>query len=88
MAVLKRHVAPGMTQEAYDQASGHVQQSQKEADGFVAHYAVFENGGLTVTEVWDSVEQHDAWWDAHMRGVVPADLPRPEFAEIHRINSK
>ncbi len=88
MAVLKRYVAPGMTQAAYDQASGHVQQSQKDAEGFVAHYAVFENGGLTVTEVWGlSRAARCLVGRPHARG----SARRPsaaEFAEIHRINSK
>jgi hypothetical protein len=27
------------------------------ADEFVAHYTIVEDGGLTVIEVWDSIDQ-------------------------------
>jgi len=88
MAVLKRYVAPGMTQAAYDQASGHVSSRRRRPRGLSRTMPSSRTAASRSPRFGDSVEQHDAWWDAHLRGVVPADLPRPEFAEIHRINSK
>jgi len=52
-----------MSGEMYDQVAAGVVASQSEADGFVAHYAIVEDGGITVIEIWDSVAQHDAWFN-------------------------
>ena len=51
MTVLKQHHAPGMPAEVYDQVAAGAMPSQREADGFVAHYAIVEDGGITVIEI-------------------------------------
>ncbi len=86
MAVLKQHHAPGMTAEAYDQVAEGALPSQLEAEGFHAHYAVVDESGLTVVEVWDSVAQHDAWFNVVVKPNLPPDLPDPTFSEIHNSN--
>jgi hypothetical protein len=48
MTTLKRHHAPGMPPEVYDQANAAVGQSELDADGFVAHYGFVEDDGITV----------------------------------------
>ena len=50
MAVLKQHHTPGMPADAYDQVAAEAMPSQRKADGFVAHYAIVEDGGTTVIE--------------------------------------
>jgi len=37
-----------MPAEVYDQVVGGVKASQSAADGFVAHYGIVEEGGITV----------------------------------------
>jgi hypothetical protein len=61
MAVLKQHLAPGMPTSVYDQVAAAATPSQSRAAGFVAHYAIVENGGIKVIEIRDSIAQHDAW---------------------------
>ena len=88
MAVLKQHHAAGMPAEVYDQVAAGVVASQSQADGFVAHYAIVEDGGITVIEIWDSIDQHDAWFNEVVKPQLPPDTPDPKFAELHYSNVK
>jgi heme-degrading monooxygenase HmoA len=88
VTVLKKHHAPGMSPEAYDQVASPVMGSQKTADGFIAHYAIVEDGGITVIEIWESEGQHDAWFNPTVKPHLPADTPEPVFSEIHNSNTK
>jgi heme-degrading monooxygenase HmoA len=72
MTVLKQHHAPGMPSEAYDEVAAEAMPSQSEADGFVAHYAIVEDGGITVIEIWDSIDQHDAWFNEVVKAAPPS----------------
>lgn len=88
MTVLKQHHVPGMPGEVYDQVVAGVVASQSEADGFVAHYGIVEDGGITVIEIWDSVAQHDAWFNEVVKPHLPSDTPEPNFAEVRFSNTK
>lgn len=84
MSVLKRHRVPGMPKEAYDEVADSVADSLVSAPGFVAHYAVVDDGVLTVFEIWDSSVEHDKWFDANVKPQLPAGTPNPETFEIIR----
>jgi hypothetical protein len=88
MSVLKQHHVPGMSSEVYDQVASGALPSQKTADGFVAHYAIVEDGGITVIEIWDSVDQHDAWYNVVVKPHLPPDTPEPRFTELHNSNTR
>jgi len=88
MTTLKRHHAAGMPPEVYDQVAGTVAESQMGADGFVAHYGVVDGDGITVIEIWDSQAQHDKWFDATVRPLLPPGTPEPEFWEIRGSRTK
>jgi hypothetical protein len=89
MAILKLHHVPGITKQEYDELSSQVADSQRGADGFQVHYAAFDDDGvLTVIEVWDSVADHDKYYDANIRPHVPADASAPEFAQLHSSRSR
>src|SRR5437870_1008174 len=88
MTVLKQHHAPGMPAEAYDQVAAGAMPSQRKADGFVAHYAIVEDGGITVIEIWDSIAQHDAWFNEAVRPHLPPGVPEPKFADLHNSNTR
>src|SRR5579864_5979687 len=75
MAVLKQHHAPGMPGEVYDQVAAGALPSQSKADGFVAHYAIVEDGGITVIEIWESIGQHDAWFNEAVKPHLPPNTP-------------
>ena len=72
----------------YDQVAAEAMSSQKEADGFVAHYAIVEDGGITVIEIWDSIDLHDAWFNEVVKPHLPLDTREPRFAELHNSNTK
>ena len=88
MTVLKQHHSPGMSAEAYDQVAVEAMPSQSKADGFVAHYAIVEDGGITVIEIWDSIDQHDAWFNEVVKPHLAPDTPEPRFTELHNSNTK
>jgi heme-degrading monooxygenase HmoA len=88
MTTLKRHHAPGMPPEVYDQIAAGVAESQMGAEGFVAHWSVVDDGGITVIEIWESKDQHDAWFDATVRPQLPPNTPEPEFWEIRNSRTK
>jgi heme-degrading monooxygenase HmoA len=88
VTVLKRHHAPGMPAEVYDQVAAGVEASQRGAPGFIAHYGLVEDGGISVVEIWESKAQHDVWFDANVRPQLPPDTPEPEFAEIRLSRTK
>ena len=77
-----------MAPEVYDHVNADVAQSQMGADGFVAHYGVVEDDGITVIEVWESKAQHDKWFDATVRPQLPPGTPEPEFWEIRSSRTK
>ena len=77
-----------MSAETYDQVASRVMESQKQADGFIARYAIVDDGGVTVIEIWESVDDHDAWFNPTVKPHLPADTPEPEFSEIHFSNTK
>ena len=77
MTVLKQHHAPGMPADVYDQVAAGAMPSQSKADGFAAHYAIVEDGGITVIEIWDSIAQHDAWFNEVVKPHLPPDTPEP-----------
>jgi len=88
MTVLKQHHAPGMAAGVYDQVAAEAMPSQSKAEGFVADYAIVEDGGITVIEIWDSIGQHDAWFNEVVKPHLPPDTPEPKFAEVHNSNTK
>jgi heme-degrading monooxygenase HmoA len=77
-----------MSAETYDQVASGVVDSQTQAHGFIAHYAIVDDGGVTVFEIWESIDDHDAWFNPTVRPHLPADMPEPEFSEIHFSNTK
>jgi heme-degrading monooxygenase HmoA len=89
MTTLKRHHAPDMPPEVYDQANASVAESELDADGFVAHYGFVEDdGGITVIEIWESKAQHDKWFEPTVRPLLPPNTPEPEFWEIRSSRTK
>ena len=77
-----------MPAEAYDEIAALVRESQRKADGFVAHYAADFHHGVTVFEVWDSIAQHDRWFTNAVQPLLPPDMSEPKFAEVHNSNTK
>jgi quinol monooxygenase YgiN len=72
MAVLVRHRVSGMTPEQYDQSAPALIEKLKTQPGFLYHVAFVDEGGtFTVSEIWESKEQHDSWFSENVEGVIP-----------------
>ena len=75
--------APQMPAEAYEQIIANVGQPLRSADGFISHVAEITADEVTVTEVWETREQWERWFNATVRPHLPADAPEPTVTELH-----
>ena len=84
MAVLIRHRVSDMTPEQYDQSAPPLIEKLKSAPGFQYHVAFVDDGGrFTVSEIWDSQEQHDSWFSENVEGVIPGI--EQQVVEVHAV---
>jgi heme-degrading monooxygenase HmoA len=84
MAVLFRHHSVGMDLATYDEASAQLLPQLKQQPGFVYHVAFMESDGLTVSEIWESREQHDRWFNEQVKPNVPGEIT-VEAIDVHNI---
>ena len=87
MPVLIRHRAEGMTTDLYDQISPPLIESVKQQPGFMLHAAFVDAQGFCVAEIWDSQEEHDAWFNETVVPNVPAEITQ-EVIEVHNVVSR
>ena len=84
MAVLFRHHSAGMDTAAYDQVASQLAPQLKQTPGFMYHCAFATPDGLVVSEIWESKEQHDSWFDENVKPNVPAEITIEEI-DVHNI---
>jgi heme-degrading monooxygenase HmoA len=85
MAVLIRHRAP-MSTAQYDETAPPLVEQVKKQPGFLLHVSYEETGGgLVVSEVWETQEQHDAWFDENVKPNVPFEITQ-EVIELHSVH--
>lgn len=85
MAVLIRHRAAEMTPEIYDQVSPQLIEAIKAAPGFIFHVSFVDANGFCVSEVWESQEQHDAWFNENVAPNLPMQISQ-EVVELHSVH--
>jgi hypothetical protein len=85
MAVLVRHRVAGMDASQYDEISPPLIEKLKTQPGFMYHVAFVENGTLTVSEIWETQEEHDRWFDENVKPNVPG--VDQEVIEVHAIHT-
>jgi len=86
MAVLIRHRAEGMTPAQYDEVSPPLVEKVKSAPGFMYHVAFVDSDGrFTVSEIWESQEQHDRWFDENVAPYVPGIAQ--EVVPVHAVHA-
>jgi quinol monooxygenase YgiN len=73
-----------MTLANYDELSPPLVEAIKSAPGFVLHVAFEDSQGLCVAEIWESQEQHDAYFSANVEPAVPAEIQQ-EVINLHNI---
>ena len=84
MAVLIRHRAQ-MTPGQYDQVSPPLVEKVKQAPGFILHVSFVDANGFCVAELWESKEQHDAWFNENVVPNVPGEITQ-EVIQVHSLH--
>jgi quinol monooxygenase YgiN len=82
MTVLIRHRAQGLGVADYDRISPPLVEQVKQQPGFILHVAFEDAQGFCVAELWESQEQHDAWFNENVVPNVPAEI-KQEVVQIH-----
>ena len=85
MPVLIRHRAAGMTTAQYDEISPPIIEQLKKAPGFLLHVTYEDPQGFVVGEVWETQEQHDAWFNTNVVPNVPAEITQ-ETVNLHSVH--
>jgi heme-degrading monooxygenase HmoA len=84
MPVLFRHHAVGADASTYDQAAPQLNPQLKEQPGFIYHVAFPTADGFAVSEIWESREQHDRWFNEQVKPNVPVEIT-VEAIDVHNI---
>ena len=84
MPVLIRHRA-AMSPAEYDETSPPLVAIIKKQPGFLFHASYEDADGFVVAEVWETLEQHDAFFDANVKPNVPVEITQ-EVIELHSIH--
>lgn len=77
MPVLMTAEIDGGTQEVIEGLNAALDGPMRGAKGFVSHANGPVPGGWRVTEVWDSEEDFNAWFEAYVKPALPEGGPRP-----------
>lgn len=85
MAVLIRHRAAGLGSADYDRLSPPLVEEVRKAPGFVLHVTYEDTHGFCVAEVWETKEQHDAYFNEHVAPNVPAEITQ-EVIDLHSVH--
>jgi heme-degrading monooxygenase HmoA len=83
MAVLIRHRAP-MSTEQYDETAPPLVEQMKKQPGFLLHVTYEDANGFVVAEVWETQEQHDAWFNENVKPNVPFEISQ-EVINLHSV---
>jgi heme-degrading monooxygenase HmoA len=73
-----------MDEATYDQVSSQLIPQLKQQPGFLYHVAFATPAGLTVSEIWESRDQHDSWFDENVKPNVPAEMDI-EVIDVHNV---
>ena len=85
MALLIRHRPQGMGRSDYDQVAPTLVEKLKTQPGFILHVAFEDDQGFCVAEVWESKEQHDAWFNENVVPNVPVEI-KQEVIPLHAVH--
>jgi hypothetical protein len=77
MTILMTSELPGADDAAYGHLLDALRDALVASPGFIAHAAGPVDGGYRVTELWESEEAHQRWFEQHVVPVLPEGAPRP-----------
>ena len=82
MSVFVRFHTPGFTEEMYQGVAAQATDASKAAPGFIAHYAFLDGDGMTVSEIWDTQAEQEAFFSEHILPKLPQEIPAAQVFEI------
>lgn len=87
MSVLIRFAPESLTAEQYDDSIRRLQEGGFPPDGLDVHVCFGAEGNLRVSEVWDSLEQLEAFGERlrPLLADIGIDPGEPEVIEIHNL---
>jgi heme-degrading monooxygenase HmoA len=87
MAVLMTARLAGGTKELVDGMFAQLAGPQRSARGFILHANGPVADGWRVTEVWDSQDDFEAWFETYVKPALPEGAPRPSitFDELNEV---
>lgn len=92
MSILVRFNPSSLTAEKYDEVSTNLEASADwPPDGLDIHVCFHTDGGVKVSEVWDSREQFEAFGEKLMPTLIEAGIEfagPPEVFEVHSIERR
>jgi hypothetical protein len=56
----------------------------KHQPGFVLHVALEDSQGFCVSEIWETKDQHDSYFNEHVVPNVPGEIEQ-EVVELHSV---
>ena len=84
MPVLIRHRA-AMSPAQYDESAPRLVAMLKKQPGFLLHVSYEDADGFVVAEVWETREQHDAWFDTNVKPNIPMEITQ-EVIDLHSVH--
>ena len=86
MAILMTAEVPGMTQEMVDGMTAQIEEQQKAQPGFVLHANGQIDGGWGVTEIWETQENFDSFYESLVKPNLPEGIePQITTRELYRV---
>ena len=88
MSIVVRFTPTALTAEQYDETVRKLEEAGEiPADGLDYHVCFSGDGGLLVSEIWDSQEKFDAFGEKLMPVLseVGIDAGEPQVFEVHNI---
>jgi hypothetical protein len=76
-----------MTPQQYDEISPPLLEQLEKQPGFMLHVSFEDANGFCVAEIWDTKEQHDAFFNATVAPNVPAQISQ-EVIELHSLHER
>ena len=84
MAILVRTIVTGLDTATYDQISSKLEPEVKKQPGFILHVAFPTDKGMAVSELWESRDQYDKWFNENVKPNVQGEMSS-EFIDVHHI---
>ncbi|HEV7460387.1 MAG TPA: hypothetical protein VGN78_07620 [Solirubrobacteraceae bacterium] len=91
MSIVVRYHPANLTAELYDESHPRVQEAGFPPEGLDYHVCFGSPDNLTVSEIWDSREQFEAWGQKLMPVLMESGIEfsgEPEVFDVHSIEKR